>query len=47
MLEAARKVMSFFKMLVYGIIPTKHDNAWDTYRRARVLAAEPVSSGSN
>jgi hypothetical protein len=36
-------LVSFFKMLAYGIIPKANDNAWDSYRKAR-LATLPVTT---
>jgi hypothetical protein len=42
MAKLSKNFLSAFKQFLQSLIPTDSDSAWDDYRKARVMAAQPV-----
>jgi hypothetical protein len=42
MAKLSKNFLSAFKQFLLSLVPSDSDSAWDDYRKARVMAAQPV-----
>ncbi len=42
MAKLSKNFLSAFKQFLMSLIPSDSDSAWDDYRKARVLSAQPI-----